>query len=162
MEYKNIRVLEHIHNKSERLILDSDKFQGPTKICLLDFIGANQYFITDFGAVFHRKKFFPNKNNLVTRDYVPRGILDRYYPYTWVNIEAFRTRRWFPVNQLLGWAFDTQKEIKLQYFIRDNPSTDPCKFDDYHWSDTPNKENKLSIFPSRYIKFMTDLYAPAE
>ena len=154
----NEKRLLDIH-KAERLILDSDKFQGKTKICLLDFIGANNYFITDFGTVFHRKRFFPNKNNLVTRDYVPKVFIDRYYPYSWVSLETREGRKWFPTNQLLGWAFDPQKEIKLQYFIRDNPGTEPCLFSDYHWSDTPSVDGKLSKFPSRLETFMTKLYA---
>lgn len=145
--------VERIHS-TQRNILDSKLFMRPTKICLLDFIGAPKYFISDFGAIWERHHVYPNIVNKLTKGYLPMAVLDQAYPYLWVKLPTTSGLRWFPVNQLLGWAFKPQTDKQAKYFICDDPGLYPHELSEYRWSDTLPPTQTTS----RYVAFMESIY----
>lgn len=154
-EYLHQSFLESIHSK-DRQILDTKIFPQPTKVSLLHFLGAADYFITSFGAIWHRSKVYANKHGVVTKGYQPLVMRDAEFPYPWVLLETTMGKIWLPTNQILGWAFDPQEKIEPTYFLSTNPGVYPQEVDDYYWSTV----KPVSYNPrSRYLAFMRKIYA---
>lgn len=149
-----IKIIERIVN-SPRKYVTSRVFLQPTRICLLDFVGMPQWFITEFGAIWSRDKVYPNKFNVVTRGYLPTMIRDYYYPYPWVLFPGGTSLGWVPVNQLLGWAFDPPKTAEKCYYLSRYSGTSLLDFREFHW-ETELPEDAPSSSP--YIDFMNTLY----
>ena len=146
--------LESIHT-TKRGIINTNMFPMPTRICLLDFIGAADYFITDFGAIWPRKKVYPNRFNRLTRGFLPLVILDRAFPYQWSLIPSVVGEIWLPINQLLGWCFDPQEKIQKSFFLSKKKIFYPMSLKNFYWTDTcPNDTGESSI----YLDFMNALY----
>lgn len=146
-------IVDKIHLTSRNEMI-THAFYGCHKAVLLDFIGAKDYFIVDNGTVFNRYKFFRNKNGIVTKNYLPLVYLDRAFPYPWVKLETINGYQWFPVNQLLGWAFDPQIDKNKKYFLSSHPGLYPQELNQYKW-ETSLPEVKV---PSRFKIFMDNLY----
>lgn len=98
-------LIDKLHTKERNILISHAFIHDETKLCLLDFIGASQYFITDFGTVWWRQKFCPEKNGKITNGWVPMVERDVTYPSPWVFLSTTIGNLWWPVNQLLGWAF---------------------------------------------------------
>lgn len=147
--------LESIHT-TKRGIISTNMFPMPTRICLLDFIGAGDYFITDFGAIWPRKRVYPNRFNRLTRGYLPLVILDRAFPYQWSLIPTVAGEIWLPINQLLGWCFDPLDKIRKAYFLSKKRIFYPMNLKNFHWVDTVERNPEI---PSLYLDFMDALYA---
>ena len=146
--------LEGIHT-TKRGIIHTKLFSSPTRICLLDFLGAAEYFITDFGAVWPRNKVYPNRFNKLTRGFLPLVIRDRYFPYQWSLIPTVLGEIWFPINQLLGWCFSPREKIEKAHFFSKGVIFYPPNIDNYHWvSEQPERPE----YPSLYLDFMDSLY----
>jgi hypothetical protein len=150
-------LIDNIHS-TYRQVLDSTYYRGEHKICLLDFIGAGDYFITDFGGIWKRSKVFPNYRGLVTKHFQPLVLLDRAFPYPWVQLRTTEGDKWFPVNQLLGWAFKPTTDKKLRYYLSSHPGVFPQDLKLFNWHESiPEVEVE-----SRYKSYMEDLYKDVE
>ena len=149
-----INFLQNIHSTVRRTI-ETNLFKKPTKITLLDFVGANDYFITDFGAIWTRNRVYPNRFNILTRGYLPLVIKDPYYPYPWVLLPTSAGKIWFPVNQLLGWGFSPYVEVKKQYFFPEYLWLWSQHHSAFSWQDTLDRPLEgMSLFH----EFMDTLY----
>lgn len=149
------RYIKFIHTMSldDRRIIETPLFGKKSKLSLLHFVGAPDYFITEFGAVFYRKKLPISNDGRLTRGYLPLVFKDKDYPYPWVNLYTSSGRIWFPVNQLLGWAFDPQKDMNKPYYLSRYPGTMPMDRKIFDWSD------KLPVESTgMYATFMKKLY----
>lgn len=144
---------DNIHS-TKRIKSASKMFGIPTEIVLLDFLGAPEYFVTEYGAIFNRKGLYPNRKGIVSKGYLPLTILDPYYPVKWVALSIGRGKIWFPLNQILGWAFRPQPDRVQRYYINSHPNVYPTHVDQYEWSDTPPE---LPPF-SKYLNFMDEMY----
>lgn len=137
-----------------RNIIPTKIFHTPSKICLLDFIGAPQYFISDFGVVYSRKQIYLNKDGHVSRGYEPLVKMDKNYPYPWVLIQLSTTKMWFPVNMLLGWAFAIDKvktKLQTQMFISPMPDYWVAPLSAYKWT----KFHVSKLEDGYFKKFLT-------
>lgn len=153
MQYKHQAFLEAVHNQ-DRKILETNIFPFPVRTSLLHFIGASDYFITDFGAVWNRKRIFFNKHHVVTKGYQPLWLRDAEFPYPWIKLPTSMGEMWLPINQLLGWAFDPQPEIKPSYYLSNHPGVNPLDTSDCTWVyDEPEAQSE-----SRYLAFMRTMY----
>lgn len=148
---------DNIHN-TKRIKSASKLFAGPTEIVLLDFIGAPEYFITEYGAIFSRKGLYPNRKGVVTKGYLPLSIIDPYYPVKWTALSIGRGKIWIPINQLLGWAFRPQPDRAQRYFINSRPNIYPAHVDSYEWSDVPPELPAHS----KYLQFIDEIYGEDE
>ena len=104
------------------------------EVCMLDFIGASQYLITDFGEVWDRGSIYTNSFGVLTRGCLPTVRKDPEFPYPWVQLKSSTGINWFPVNQLLGWAFNPNSDPKMKYFLSDTVTL-PLNVKDFHWVD---------------------------
>lgn len=143
---------DHI-NESPRRMMKTKLFQFDCKICLLDFIGAPEYFITDFGQIWHRKSVYTNTFGILTRGSVPQIRKDPNLPYGWVMLKTTLPVIWFPVNQLLGWAFDQNNGIGNKFYVTKN-ITNPLNIKDFKWV----KEIDLPD-DSLYKEFIDKIYS---
>ena len=141
-----------IHTKL-RMKTTLNLFKFPCEVVKLDFVGADKYFITDFGAVWERSNVFPNTANILTKGYAPMVVRDLEFPYPWVRLETSAGPLWFPVNQLLGWAFRPSENLNDKYFVCDRPGTQPFILDSFKYK----PEIKHAHF-GEYIKFMNAIY----
>ena len=146
-------VAEKIIN-SNRRIIKTKLFQFDCKICLLDFIGANQYFISDFGLIWDRQNVFTNTFGILTRGSIPLVRKDPNLPYGWVSLKTAMPVEWFPVNQLLGWAFDPNPDLTKKYYITDH-ITYPFNTKDFKWVEHIDLPKD-----SLYREFINRVYGP--
>jgi hypothetical protein len=145
-------MLKAIHS-TERRITSVGFFKFKCNVCLLDFVGADQYFITDFGAIWKRRNVFANLFGILNKGYEPVVNKDPIRGYPWVLLHTSAGDMWFPVNQLYGWAFDPQTDIDKKYYVSAYPSLRPMIRNNYKW------KSKLSYHPkSLYCQFMKHLY----
>ena len=148
-------LIDKLHTKERNILISHAFIHGETKLCLLDFIGASQYFITDFGTVWWRQKFCPEKNGKITNGWVPMVERDVTYPSPWVFLSTTIGNSWWPVNQLLGWAFHpVTDDKKIQYFVSQDPYNWSCKDTEYIWTEhlPESAENGLlAEFMKSYI-----------
>ena len=157
VHYTKSALLKNIHC-NERSLVRSHMFQTKTSICLLDFLGAGDYFITEYGAIWPRQKTFPNKAGYLNRGWLPMVIRDRRFPYHWVHLPTVNGPIWYPVNQLLGWAFKPVAKIDKFYFLTDFAGLYPYSVEWFSWTTkTPKRTG-----PSLYLDFMDSLYEKAE
>lgn len=139
--------LERIQN-TDRDVVESTFFDDPTRLVLLSYIGAADYFITEFGLIWDRKKTFVDHRGKLTKYYQPWVFLDPYFKYPWVLLRTTIGDQWFPVNQLLGWSYRL-KTMEKKYFLLKEYKPFPHKIDDFEWTDRP-PENPRSF----YLKWM--------
>lgn len=154
-----VDILVLIHSKHR--IYTSTRFFGNTsRVCVLDFIGAKDYFISELGTVWNRNHIFPNKNKILTKGYLPMNVLDYKYPYPWVYIPTFweTTGTWVPVNLLLGWAFHPVSTIMKLYAVSQLDSAETLSAANVYWYDQPDTVQIQQILPSRYLEFVEFLY----
>lgn len=154
-KYKHQSLLDQL-STNDRKIITVSFFDKPVRTSLLHFLGAENFFITEFGVVWDRQRIFPNKHGKVTANYQPLLVLDAAYPYHWVKLPTTIGELWLPVNQLLGWAFNPIPEIaqRPSYFLSEYPQYKPLAITDYSWIDTP----PVKPFDSCYLDFMDRLY----
>ena len=119
---------------SDRRRLRTKLFQFNCEVCMLDFIGAEQYLITDFGAVWDRGSIYTNTFGIRTRNCFPTVRKDPEFPYPWVKLKSSSGIDWFPINQLLGWAFKPNCDPRMKYFLSDNVTL-PLNLNDFYWTD---------------------------
>lgn len=150
-------LLDRIHS-TDRRILHSNLFaQRKTQICLLDFIGASQYFITDFGSVWVRDKIFPNKNHVLSQGWLPLVARDPTVPSPWVCLTTTVGKFWWPVNQLLGWAFRPYPEKIKKYYLALKPHLWGELYTQYDWKESlPD-----SMVQGAYASFINHIYGNA-
>lgn len=146
-------VAEKIIN-SNRRIIKTKLFQFDCKICLLDFIGANQYFISDFGLIWDRQNVFTNTFGILTRGSIPLVRKDPNLPYGWVPLKTAMPVEWFPINQLLGWTFDPNPDLTKKYYITDH-ITYPFNTKDFKWVEHIDLPKD-----SLYREFINRVYGP--
>ena len=146
-------VAEKIIN-SNRRIIQTKLFQFDCKICLLDFIGANQYFISDFGLIWDRQNVFTNTFGILTRGSIPLVRKDPNLPYGWVPLKTAMPVEWFPINQLLGRAFDPNPDLTKKYYITDH-ITYPFNTKDFKWVEHIDLPKD-----SLYREFINRVYGP--
>lgn len=147
-------LLERIH-VTERNILTSNLFiDGKTQVCLLDFIGASKYFITEFGSIWLRDKIFPNHNQYLSQGWIPMVRRDPTIAIPWVLLVTTVGKIWWPVNQLLGWAFSSYAEKKKKYYLSATPYNWSLSYREYNWADTLPAYTEYSL----YTEFMDTLY----
>ena len=146
-------LLPYIHN-TKRTSTTVKFFAAPTKIVLLDFIGAPDYFITDFGAIFHRRRIYTNRRGIVSKGYTPEVPLDPYTLFRWSLLDTNSGKMWFPLNQVLGWAFTPQTDRNMRYFLPKHLGVRPLYVDHYEWSNIPPQVPA----DSKYLLFMQELY----
>ena len=125
-----------------------------TPIVLLDFIGCKDCFITSFGAIFYRRRLYTNRKGIITKGYLPLVTIDPYLPYKWSLIPTANGKIWFPLNQVLGWAFVPQEDQSQKYFINAHPNIYPQSVDSFEWRKDPPALPKNS----KYLEFMQTLY----
>lgn len=151
--YIRANLLKNLHS-TQRSLIQSHLFHNKMTICLLDFIGAGDYFITEYGAVWPRQKTFPNKAGYLNRGWLPMVIRDRRFPYHWIQLPTINGAIWYPVNQLLGWAFQPHEKIEKAYFLSESPGLYPYTHEWFKWTtDEPKRTG-----PSLYLDFMDSLY----
>ena len=150
----NAGILKYIHDPTNRRMMEDNKFRGKHKVCMLDFIGAPEFFITDFGAVFQRRNVYTNWAGYIAKGFLPLTVLDRAFPYPWVMLTGTFGEAWFPVNQLVGWAFDAQSDLEKKYYLSTTPSIMPLDMSTFVW------KSELPKVPvrSRYTEWMDHLY----
>jgi hypothetical protein len=146
-----------LQDTSNRKIMTAKLFPFPAKLSLLSFLGAERYFISDFGLVWNRDQVFLNKAHLLSKYYVPRVLKDPDFLYPWVKIKTTNGYQWFPCNQLLGWAFSSPPDDKKIYFLTDQPSLTYMDIKRYYWTDKL-PENLIDPEHSLYLNFMKQIY----
>ena len=117
------QLIKHIHDPSKRLYVNSGLFNKSKsiKICLLDFINAPDYFITENGLVWNRKIFnYARGNDTIFKEYLPMVVLDKYYQVPWVFLKTESEAMWYPVDLLVGWAFHPTEDVNVRYFKHPN------------------------------------------
>lgn len=147
------KLLSRIYN-TEKKIITTNLFERPIKISLLSFIGATDYFITEFGAIWNRHKSYTNRKGLLTKYFQPLVYKDYYYPYPWVLIPFVSTEIWFPISQLLGWAFQCPELPIKQYFLPYQDTLLPLQLSHMQWMDIPPFTPK----DSKYLEFIDLIY----
>lgn len=155
------KLLETIHNTT-RNTANVHLFSKPTKVVLLDFLGASDFFVTEFGAIWHRRKVYPNKLNLVWKGYLPMVVKDRLFPYPWVLLPTRIGEYWIPVNQILGWAFNPNPNTDEPYFLSSVPSFTPMMLDTFSWYSEEyiyGENDLIDTLGSTYINFISHLYS---
>lgn len=145
--------LKSLIHSTLRLKVNFNLFKFPCEVVKLDFIGADKYFITDFGVVWDRSNVFPNTSNILTKGYAPMVVRDSEFPYPWVRLETCMGPLWFPVNQLLGWAFHPSENENDKYFICDRPNIQPFNLKNFRYQ----SEIKYT-HSGDYVKFMNEIY----
>lgn len=150
----NAGILKYIHDPTNRRMMEDNKFRGKHKVCMLDFIGAPEFFITDFGAVFQRRNVYTNWAGYIAKGFLPLAVLDRAFPYPWVMLTGTFGEAWFPVNQLVGWAFDAQSDLEKKYYLSTTPSIMPLDMSTFVWK----SELPKVLVRSRYTEWMDHLY----
>lgn len=140
-------LLDRIHTTDRKIVRTHLFQQKACKICLLDFIGATGYFISTHGVIFSRQKLNTNKNGVVANNWIPLVARDIYYPAPWVCLTTTSGKMWWPVNQLLGWAFSPYIEKKRQYFISKTPWKWSLEHTKYSWVEAcPTQEGEFYNF----------------
>lgn len=113
-------LINRIHSPNKRIYVTSKLFDKSRsiKICLLDFVDAPDYFITEQGFIWNRKEFNYIKNNeIIWRNYLPLVIRDKYYRVPWVFLPTRSGNVWYPIDLLVGWAFHGTTDTNSKYFI---------------------------------------------
>lgn len=146
-------LLNLVYNTPKKIIT-TDLFEGDHKICLLSFIGASDYFITDFGLIWNRSKVFPNKDGHLSKYYQPWVFRDTVYVHPWVLLPVTTGLFWFPVMQLLGWAFYFIDDKTKRYYLPQGPQLLPLKADDGEWLELP----PMTSPRSRYLTWIEEFY----
>lgn len=145
-------LLEKIHS-TDRKRASVSFFKFKSEVVMLDFVGADKYLITDFGAVWYRPKIYTNPYGILTKGCEPMVTKDDVHGYKWVNLDTDVGRMWFPLNQLVGWAFDPQTNQENRYYVSDLESVLPISRANYHW------EKEIPFNPnSLYCRYMKSLY----
>lgn len=175
------QILDLIRNEP-RKIVQSKAFRTPTNICLLDFLTAPTFFITEYGQVWNRYNFNPG---LYGTD-LPYGwkrtvLFDQFYHMPWVSIpitlrhEIFNTPVGYellvPVPQLLGWAFapENASTTGVRYAVHKNGKHNswPTHGSEVAWTGEMSKDNlKLQPFlggevleqKSPYLEFIKKIH----
>ena len=148
----NELLIDNIHS-TVRKIQPVNLFKFKCKVVMLDFIQADQYLITDFGAIWHRQKIFTNTFGYLNKGWEPLVFKDSFHRYPWVLLRTSGGERWFPVNQLYGWAFDPQTDKSKRYYLSNIAGILPINPSNYFWTDKCEEfENSL------YCRFMKQLY----
>lgn len=157
MAYAYQTLLQNIHNE-ERHIVKSRYFTMDCRIANLEFVNASEYIITDFGAIWERTKFWQDAHGYVSKGFLPLVKRDSMFPYPWVYLHTISGHQWFPVNLLLGWAFQPYKDITPRSF--ELPShlqgLQPCRVNMYEWHDIDLQQ--VTSLRSCYLEFLNDLY----
>ena len=110
-------ILNRIHN-TDRKIVDSTICGFSSKLCLLDFIGCTDTFITDTGIIWSRTTIKSSrKDPVLYRKYTNITFPDKFYRTPWVMLTDDEKRKiWLPVIQLLGWAFHPETDRTKRYY----------------------------------------------
>lgn len=145
-------LLDKIHS-TDRKRVKVNFFKFPCEAVMLDFIGAERYIVMDFGAVWFRPRIFTNTFGILTKGCEPMVCKDAVHGYRWVNLETSVGKLWFPINQLVGWAFDPQTNRDNRYYVSDLEATLPIEKSNYKWvKEIPFDNDSL------YCRFMKNLY----
>lgn len=116
----------------QRNIITTAIFGYPNiKVTSLGFIGAQEYYITEYGLVWNKQQMIKS-NGIVSTHYAPLVYLDSTYHYPWVNLYTNSGRVWFPINQLVGWAFSPSTNQDDRYFVTEKPCM-PMDISSYKW-----------------------------
>ena len=150
-------LLPTIHSTVRRKLV-SEILGHREELCLLDFIGASNYFITEYGVVWHKPQALMVRQRFKSRplhtDYLPLVIKDRYTLTQWVQIPTDLGKIWFPVTQLLGWAYSPTTDRTQRYFVAKSAGYP------VHYSNlTLTSTNPVTRKESLYNRFMSELYA---
>lgn len=98
-----------------RLTIRSATLGRMETFVLLNFIGAKDYFITEEGAIWERITAIKERERAPTRvlcrSYLPLVYKDRYLYLPWVRLRTDFGNLWFPVHQLLTWAYHPTETI---------------------------------------------------
>lgn len=125
-------------------------------LCALHFIGAEHYFISEDGAVWEDRlasKAITIHNRVLNRNYLPLVHKDKYYDLPWVFIPTNYGKIWFPVIQLLGWAYHPNPDKAKRYYLPQNLSL-PLNKNKLILSSTAPEISENSL----YTKFMQLFY----
>lgn len=141
--------------EAPRIYREVPFFSQPTNTCLLSFIGAADYFITDFGLIWNRKKVYTNREGKLCKYFQPWVYRDTVYVHPWSLIPTTAGPVWFPILQLLGWAFYPINEPTKKYFLPAQEQLMPYKACDCQWSELPPIQNPRS----RYLKWIDQIYS---
>lgn len=151
-------MIEVIHNPNKRVYARSARFEYKkyTDICLLDFLNAPKYFVTEFGLIWKRDEFVRSKpNELIYRNYLPTVVRDKYYRVPWVHLRTEDGYKWIPLDLIVGWAFQPTEDKQLRYFNYDLLGISYQMENKYL-----HPTNTLELpEDSLYRKFITELYA---
>jgi hypothetical protein len=112
-------LIERIHSPDKRVYVNSPLFERGKniKICLLDFLDAPEYFVTEQGLIWNRKEFnYLKKNELMWKGYLPNVIRDKWYRVPWVYLPTKTGGIWYPVDLIVGWAFHPTTDKNIKYF----------------------------------------------
>lgn len=125
-------------NKSTRHYRDTTLFSQPNRICLLDFLGLDLYFITEYGFIWKRTNVIKNYAGILDKCYQPRLELEPRTGMEWVYIPDDGNRiYWYPISTLLGWAYNQQIDGDNLLYLPENIHT--CRvthYSKYAWSPT--------------------------
>ncbi len=154
----HLDLLNRIHS-TDRTYTTTEFFGGvgdKSRVCVLDFLGLNQYFISEFGTVWNRSNIYPNKHRRLTHGYLPMVRLDTQHPTKWVKLPILGPDGcWVPIAMLLGWAFYPVAHADKYYATTTATTHYPLIADDILWSKTFGIDE---TFPSRYKSFVDLLY----
>lgn len=151
-------LIRRIHDPSKRVYVNSSLFDTSKriKICLLDFLDAPEYFVTEQGLVWNRKEFSYLKNNeIMWKGYLPNVVRDRWYQVPWVYLPTRAGSIWYPVDMIVGWAFHPTEDKDTKYFkctgigLTYQMSSDII---------TNSKESPVINTESLYKKFIDSIY----
>lgn len=145
--------LKRLVHTTTRARVDLRLFKFPCSAVMLDFVGAEKYFITEFGGVWERGRTFPNNFDILNKGYLPMVKRDLEFPYPWVKLNTTGGELWFPVNQLLGWAFNPSEDENDKYYVCKHPGVLPLDLNDFKWEPELKHEKR-----GEYIKFMYSIY----
>ncbi len=134
--------------ETPRRIVESRAFTHATKVCLLDFVGAPDYFITEYGMVWNRHEFSAKLygTNIPYGWVTPRWY-DPFFRLPWVHIAVdgvqspfkfSKTGLMFPLPHLLAWAFCPENDRTKKHVIHRNRLRNvwPKHFSELIWSET--------------------------
>jgi len=108
-----------------RLKMNSAVLGRSETLVLLNFVGAKEYFITEEGAVWERataiKERTQSSSRPLCKSYLPLVYKDRYLYLPWVRLRTDFGHIWFPIHQLLTWAYyPTEKIDKDKVLLPEN------------------------------------------
>lgn len=144
-------LVPRIHTTVARSIVEYPLIHKVEKLCLLNYLGAEKYFINTNGFVWSRDILLTKKP--AYQGYLPMVMKDKKYRTPWVLLPTKLGKIWFPVINLLGWSFAAAPDTDKKFYKEKVPSIILDIRNLENSAEAPAPEDSL------YMKFINELYS---